>query len=295
MNDSAARAQAESPGSPELPCEAWEGHGARALASRWSVPSVHLYASVGSTNDVARRLASSGAEPGTVVLAERQVTGRGRAGRPWESPPGVGIWLSMIVSSPPDAAAAGLLPLRVGNAVARALDRCIAPSRVGVKWPNDLLVGGLKLGGILCEGAWVGSAQAPVVVGVGLNALQREEDLPPHLSGLATSVRIAADRPVERLMIADAVVAALVDCLREPPAPAALAAELEGRDVLRGRTIEVTDPDTGERRVTGRAMGIAPDGALLVQPDDGPLRAIRSGSIRLAAAPAPATRPPSRT
>lgn len=294
MSDTPPAGRPDDPVPPDVPCDAWEACGARALASRWAVPAVHLYETVGSTNDVARRLASAGAEPGTLVLAERQLTGRGRAGRAWESPPRLGIWLSMIMSPPADADAAGVLPLRAGTAIARAVEPFVHPRRVGLKWPNDLLVDGLKLGGILCEGVWVGSAAGPVVVGVGLNALQREEDLPRHLRGLATSVRLSAGSPVERLAIADAVVTALVADLQTARAtPEALAAELARRDVLRGRIVEVTDPDTGERRVRGMATGIAPDGALLVQPEAEAAREIRSGTVRLAGSSLYSSRSPS--
>lgn len=280
------------PGATDRPSERWEGLAARDLAARWGVPAVHLYETVGSTNDVARRLAASGAETGTVVLAERQLMGRGRAGRPWDSPPGVGVWLSMTAAAPVDAAAAAVLPLRVGVALARALEPLTMPRGVGLKWPNDLLVEGAKLGGILCEGSWTGTDAGPVVVGVGLNVLQRADDLPPPLRGVAISMRMAAGETVTRSAVADAVVSALLDELGDAPLPlATLAQELKARDVLRGKRIAVSDPETGAPRLEGMAIGIAEDGALLVRTRDGQVRPIRSGTVRATDPPIAAPRP----
>lgn len=276
----------------DVPSERWEALAARDLAARWGVPAVHLYEAVGSTNDVARQLAASGAERGTVVLAERQLMGRGRAGRPWDSPPGVGIWLSMIAAAPADAAAAAVLPLRVGVALARALEPFTVPRSIGLKWPNDLLVESAKLGGILCEGSWTGTDAGPVVVGVGLNVLQRADDLPPALRGAATSLRMAAGETVTRTAVADAVVSALLAELRAAPMPAVtLAQELSARDVLRGRRITVSDPETDAPRLEGLAMGIAENGALLVRTSDGQVRPVRSGTVRATDPPVAPIRP----
>lgn len=269
--------------------ELWEGLGAAELERRWAVPAVHLFGSVGSTNDEGRRLAAAGAAPGTVVLADRQLAGRGRAGRPWDSPPGLGVWVSMIVAAPSDAAAAGILPLRAGVAAARALERFVAPTVLGVKWPNDLVIGGAKVGGVLCEGAWTGEVPGPVVVGVGLNVSQSEGDLPPEIRGRATSLALAVGRPVDRLAVADALVHALRDEMVEAAlSPADLAEELAARDVLSGRRVVVTDPETARRRLEGFAAGISPDGALLVRGagDGGNAAAVpipvRAGTVRLA-------------
>lgn len=277
--------------SPDGAADRWEGIGARELERRWGIPGVHLCSDVGSTNDVARRLSSAGAPAGTIVLADRQLAGRGRAGRAWDSPAGVGIWLSLVVPPPRDAVAAGTLPLRVGVAAARALDGFTAPARVGIKWPNDLVLRGEKLGGVLCEGTWTGDRPGPVVVGVGLNVSQGESEIPPELRGRATSLAIATGRPHDRLAVADALVAALRAGVLDAELTATeLAEELAARDVLAGRPVTVTDPESGEPRLAGVATGIADDGALLVRVrgehaeggDDGStVHAVRAGTVRL--------------
>lgn len=277
--------------SVESSAVSWDGLGEAELEGRWGVPGVHLFTDVGSTNDEARRLASAGACAGTIVLADRQLAGRGRAGRVWDSPPGVGIWMSVIVAPPADAAAAGMLPLRVGVAVARAVERFVGPATLGLKWPNDLVVRGAKVAGVLCEGTWTGDRPGPVVVGVGLNVSQREDEIPPQLRGQATSLAAAAGRPLNRLAVADAVVAGLrSEVLDSTLTGRELEDELSVRDVLSGRRVSVTDSETAEPRVEGVAMGIGSDGALLVRvggdsADGGDagaaVEAVRAGTVRI--------------
>lgn len=265
----------------ELPADSWEGTGAGELARRWRVPRVHLFRRVGSTNDIARALAGAGAPAGTVVLAEEQLAGRGRGGRAWESPAGLGLWLS-LVHREKSAEAISLLPLIVGLAAARALEQFAAPATLQLKWPNDLLLDGAKLGGILCEGVWQEGAPALVIVGVGINVLQQPEDFPSAVRPLATSLRIGSGRASPRAEVAAALVPALVDALAlgMTRIGVPLVEELEARDALRGRVVMVTD--AAPEPLHGRALGIAPDGALLLRTREGSLRRVRSGSVRLA-------------
>lgn len=264
----------------DVPADRWEGLRAPELRRRWGVPALHLFDVTASTNDVARRLAAAGAEVGTAVIADRQLAGRGRAGRQWDSPPRVGLWLSMVAAPPPDAVAAASLPLRIGVALAAALDPFTRPSRPAIKWPNDLMLDGAKFGGILCEGAWEGNRPGPVVVGVGLNVAQQAEQFPAEVRETATSISIAHGAPVPRLEVADAVVRALLDALHSPISPHRLEAELEARDLIRGAGVVVSDPVTGAALIEGVAIGIARDGALLVRDAGGALRTIRSGTVR---------------
>lgn len=262
----------------EEPATAWEGFGAAELARRWGAPEVHLFQSVGSTNDVARRLGGAGAPVGTVVLAEEQVVGRGRAGRQWASPPGVGLWFSVVAGRDAEQDVA-VLPLIVGVAVARALDQFLAGGEVGIKWPNDLHVGEGKLGGILCEGTWDGPRRGVVVAGVGLNLLQRLEDFPAEVRERATSLRMAARSEVSRLAVAERVLGAVVRAVRQE-VPLDLAT-LRRKDLVRGSRVVITDPMTGAPLLHGVARGIAPDGALIVRDPGGVERAVRSGTVRV--------------
>src|SRR5690606_35180796 len=139
-------------------------------------------------NDVARSLADAGAPAGTLVLAEQQHAGRGRMGRSWSSGPGLGLYLSFV--GRPLAASLATYPLRIGVAAATALDPWTA-GQVTIKWPNDLLLEGRKLGGILCEASWAGPTVAHMIVGIGLNILHGDSDFPADLRPLATSLRRA--------------------------------------------------------------------------------------------------------
>src|SRR4051812_42306663 len=107
------------------------------------------YDEVGSTLDVAHELAANGAEAGTLIVANAQTAGRGRMGRTWRSEPGAGLWITLI-ERPGDASALEVLSLRVGLALAPALD-AFTDATVQLKWPNDLYLRGRKLGGILIE------------------------------------------------------------------------------------------------------------------------------------------------
>ncbi len=260
----------------DVRAERWEGRGAEELAAAWGVPAVHLFARAGSTNDAARALAEGGAPAGTAVLAEEQTAGRGRGGKSWASPPGLGVWLSVVLR-PPALPAPGLLPLRVGLAAAEALDAFARPGRVEVKWPNDLQVEGRKLGGILCEGSWEGAAPAFVVVGIGVNAGHAPEDFPEELRPHATSLRVASGARPDRAEVAGALVRAVAGLRAFAAAlDAAECAGLEGRDALRGREVRVT----GGPPLTGTALGINPEGALLLRTPGGVLRPVTSGTVR---------------
>jgi BirA family biotin operon repressor/biotin-[acetyl-CoA-carboxylase] ligase len=241
---------------------------------------VHLFSVLGSTNDFARALADAGAPAVTLVLAERQTAGRGRAARAWESPAGVGLWFSLVLRDVP-AGAVAPLPLVVALAVARALDPWVE-TPVGVKWPNVIFLEGRKMGGILCEASWEGGAVSHLTVGVGLNLLQGPGDFPVHLRPLATSLRIETARPVSRFQVASAVIDELrAILLDQPPSPSLLSTtEFTARDVLRNRKIRILAADTGAPLVSGYARGIASDGTLRVESADSTV-AVHTGTVRL--------------
>jgi biotin-[acetyl-CoA-carboxylase] ligase BirA-like protein len=140
---------------------------AAALAHAIGAPLVEVHQSLGSTMDRAHELAQGGAADGTVVLAEEQRTGRGRMGRHWKSGTGEGLWLTSIHREVP-LNGLDVLSLRIGLGIAAALDS-FAAAPVRVKWPNDLLLGRLKLGGILVEARWRDTAIEWVAIGIGIN------------------------------------------------------------------------------------------------------------------------------
>ena len=231
-------------------------------------PSIVRLASTPSTMDALHALAEAGAEAGSAVVAEVQETGRGSRGRSWSSPRG-GLWLSVLAR--PRAAALEVLSLRAGLAVAEVLETLGAEGRVGLKWPNDLMLDDRKCGGILCEARWQGATPAWVVIGLGLNVINA---VPPALAQTATS--LSSMLPA---LTAEALVIPMVEALRRVDAAAGSLddgerARFARRDWLRGRVLAAP--------VTGTADGLAADGALLVRAADGTTTAVRSGTVALA-------------
>ena len=252
----------------------WEGEPVAVWSHLWGVPELEVHDTVGSTNDRVRERAGSGAAPWTVVLAEEQTRGRGRSGDGWHSPPGSGLWISTLV--PVGTSSAPCLPLLVGLAAARALEEAAAGGEVGIKWPNDLMVGDRKVGGILCEGT--GSS---VVVGVGINVRTPPGGFPGSLRGVATSVEDEAGRRVSRATLATGLLNGLRTVMEkrgeegvEELRPGEVE-EVRRRDVLAGRRLV-----TGAGEGTGK--GVDARGALLLERPDGTVARVVAGSVRLA-------------
>ena len=253
---------------------AWEGLPVERWAERWGVPLVETHARLGSTNDRARRIARAGAPSFSVVIADEQTSGRGRAGRRWLSPPGAGLWMTVLLSARPPGHPA--TPLVVGIAAARAVEEVCPGLRVGIEWPNDLTVAGRKVGGILCESWDDGAGSRGMAIGTGINISQQEADFPPALRGRASSLCAMGAASVSRPALAGAMLGRMRELLI--PAPAALNGalhrELAWRDALIGRTVVLGDGETGTAR------GISREGALAFEGRDGGMRSIRSGSVR---------------
>jgi BirA family biotin operon repressor/biotin-[acetyl-CoA-carboxylase] ligase len=239
---------------------------------------LYFYERVGSTNDVALALAGDGAASGTAVLADLQEAGRGRLGRSWWSPPGAGMYLSVVIRTDGLGLHVPLLTLAAGVALATAL-RQVSGLPVELKWPNDLVIGRpwRKLAGILCEANTAGGAGTgpeAVVVGMGMN-LQRSA-YPPAIADRATSVAEECDQLVSRGAIVSATLGALerdVERLRRGDAAGVLRDwRVLAHAALTEAPIRWRDHD-GEHR--GTTVGLADDGALLVR------RAGTSSEIRI--------------
>ena len=232
-------------------------------------PQVLRLGTVGSTMDRLHELAAEGAAPGTVVVAREQTTGRGSRGRSWRSPPG-GLWISALYR-PVTAGGVELLSLRVGLAVAEAVEAAARGARIAIKWPNDLMLGGRKLGGILCEARWQGETLAWVVAGAGINVAN---PVPAELRKLA--VRLADAVPGASPEALEPAVTARLQALAPGTGrldPAELRA-LRGRDWLLNRRLHAPAP--------GIATGIADDGALLVRDAAGVVHEVRAGTVEVA-------------
>ncbi|MGQ0649920.1 MAG: biotin--[acetyl-CoA-carboxylase] ligase [Gemmatimonadaceae bacterium] len=231
------------------PVVEYDGCAPADLSRRCGVARVVVFEEVNSTMDAAHDLAESGAPAGTIVLTDRQSAGRGRGGRVWHAVPGESL-LFTLIERPVDDGALAVLSLRLGMAAARVLDR-FAPGPVQLKWPNDLMIGGGKLAGILLEARWRHQRPEWVAIGLGLNV--RRPPM-PGTAGLAPGtprVEILAD-----LIPALRVAAAATDALSPR--------ELETfalRDWARDRAIVAP--------AVGVARGISSAGALLVETSAG--------------------------
>lgn len=215
------------------------------------------HASVGSTNNQARLLAGGGYPEGTVVLAEEQTSGRGRQGRAWHSPRGEGVFLSVILRPPVDAMEVARLTLVTGVAVVEAAQETTG-IRLGLKWPNDLLYHGAKVGGILTENTGGGA----VIVGIGINTSQAE--FPPELAGKATSLYLASGRRVDRAALVVAVLQHL-EALYAAFLGGALAGILDDwrrYSVTLGQRVRAV---VNDEVVEGLAVDIDDHGALLLE------------------------------
>lgn len=248
----------------------WEGEPIRVWEALWEVPRLEAWHLLGSTNDRARELAAGGAPPFTVVVAEAQSEGRGRGGRRWHSPEGLGLWISVLLR-PCAADAARLASLLVGVAASRAVERVTAGLRARLKWPNDVLLGGRKVAGVLCEATRDGG----LVAGVGVNVRQRPGDFPPELRAHAISLEAARGGPVSRGVLAGALLAEMRELLARPPLrlDGALADEVAARDALVGRPVLL------EGGAQGLARGIDASGRLRVEVTPGEVRPVVAGSV----------------
>ena len=249
----------------------WEGDSSSAWEVRWGVPRLEIHDLISSTNDRARELAEVGAQPFTIVIAEGQSAGRGRAGRRWVSPLGSGLWMSTVAPAV-ERSERSLVSLRAGLATCRAVEQAAPGVRAGLKWPNDVLLEGRKVSGILCEGG-----PGTVVVGVGINV--RAGALPAELADVGVALDELAAEPVDRAALAGFLVAELRTLLG--PGSLSLrdevAREIEVRDVLRNRSVAAA---TGE---VGIARGIGIDGVLHVEVEPGRVRDVVAGGVRIRA------------
>lgn len=235
----------------------------------------------GSTNDDLRRLAGEGAPEGTVVVAGAQDAGRGRLGRAWHSPPGAGLYLSVLLRPRRSAAEAPRWALAAAAAGAEACEDLGVPG-VEVKWPNDLLWGDRKLAGFLAEMRTLPDGSAELVLGAGFNVAHCEEDFPPELRPFATSLALArGGEAPDRERVAEAFLARLASFA--PALAAGSFDEVAARWSARaprasGARVRVKDA-RGEYEATTR--GLAPDGALCVEHDDGTRATLHSGDVLL--------------
>jgi BirA family biotin operon repressor/biotin-[acetyl-CoA-carboxylase] ligase len=242
---------------------------------------LHLFASVTSTNTLLLASAAEGAPEGTVYLAEEQTAGRGRSDHSWHSASGEGLYLSALVKPSLPLRDALLLSLATGLAAGHAIED-VTSLKIDLRWPNDLLLGGKKLGGILVETASETGADALLryaVIGIGINMHQRS--FPPDVAALATSLDLEINTRTtsrEALLIAllRALDLELTHLENRSDANALLARFAQRSSWVRGKRVHV--PERGG--YTGTTAGLDSRGFLLVDADDGSQRTVVSGGVR---------------
>jgi len=237
----------------------------------------HYFAELDSTNTRARELAESGAAEGEIVIAESQTQGRGRLGRRWESPPLSNLYLSIVLRPGLPPKHAPQITLAAAVALVETVGSFL-PRPPVIKWPNDILIDGKKLAGILTEAACDTECVQYVILGIGLNLNYRAETMPETLRQRATSM---ADRAGENLCRETVLVRLIHDLDRcygelEESGFAALRPRWETHFGLRGRRVRV---ELGDQTIIGRAQGIDHEGALIVETDDEQRRSIIAGDV----------------
>jgi BirA family transcriptional regulator, biotin operon repressor / biotin---[acetyl-CoA-carboxylase] ligase len=229
-----------------------------------------------STNRVAFELAQGGAAEGTVVIAEEQTAGRGRAGRAWHSERAAGIYVTLILRPRIAPVQAPLLTMMAGIS-ARSAVAAVTGLTVDLKWPNDLLVGGRKVGGILTEMHAEPTLVKFVIVGIGLNVNQ--EKFPAELAGVATSLRAETGKMQSRMEILVRLLREFEkdyrEFLREGPA-SVIARFEETSSYARGKKVRVT---TGAESFAGVTAGLSVEGLLRVQRENGGVFTVIAGDV----------------
>jgi BirA family biotin operon repressor/biotin-[acetyl-CoA-carboxylase] ligase len=240
---------------------------------------IHVFEQTTSTNDVIEKLARDGAEEGAVVFAEAQTSGRGRLGRKWMSPARKGLWFSVLLRPDLRPQAATQLTVASAAALRRAIEGQTGLSPE-IKWPNDILISGRKVAGILTELSGELDRIKYLLVGIGVDVNLNPGDFPSDLKSQATSLKIELGKPVVRAELAAAILRELDGDYSRIRAGefTAVADEWEEHCTTIGQRLIIR---LGDRRICGRAESLGEDGALLLRTDHGHLERIIGGDVTL--------------
>jgi BirA family transcriptional regulator, biotin operon repressor / biotin---[acetyl-CoA-carboxylase] ligase len=247
--------------------------------------AIEFHATIGSTNDRARAALAELRGEGLAVVADEQLAGRGRRGRSWASPPGVNLMVSVGLHAGVDARLGGQLGAAAALAVQRACSALAPGYDLAIRWPNDLVDSeGRKVAGLLIETALEDGRLAEAVIGIGINANWLRSEMPAEISALATSLAELTGAPIDRVALLGELLAALDDEVSRLEQGRSPVPRLRQCSWLDGRRVEV---DLGDRLLSGRAIGLDDDGALLLE-HDGEVTSLTAGEV-LRVHDAPAT------
>ncbi|MGQ4807139.1 Bifunctional ligase/repressor BirA [Candidatus Entotheonellaceae bacterium PAL068K] len=239
--------------------------------------TLHILDQTPSTNDEAKTLAAQGAPEGTVVLAEQQTQGRGRQGRTFVSPVGVGVYLSLLLRPSVETPRLPPLTLLVAVAAAEAIAE-VTSLPVGLKWPNDVEIHGKKIAGILTEAVMHVGQPPAVIIGIGINVNTTMEQFPASLYHRVTSLALATGYPVDRHQLIAALLAhgeRLYQVFQQTGlAPILARWQHHGR--ITGRRVRVSQATA---KAEGIVVGLDEDGALLVHTGSSEPQRVLSGDV----------------
>ncbi len=249
------------------------------LATKWAGQNLIVYSETDSTNADAVRMGGEGAPAGTLVVADSQRAGRGRRGRRWESPAGVSLYMSLLLRPSFSPNKASMLTLVMALSAAETIEKQTGLA-TGIKWPNDILIGGRKVCGILTEMAVEAEYIQQVVIGVGLNVNQAQAaDFPEEIRDMAASLRMQAGTSFSRAALAAEMMASFeknYEIFTRTEDLSALKNDYQKRLLTFHTEVRVLDPQ-GE--YTGFARGIQDTGELLVELPDGTVRQVYAGEV----------------
>ncbi|MCT2537362.1 biotin--[acetyl-CoA-carboxylase] ligase [Aquibacillus koreensis] len=247
------------------------------LQTEWLGKSIVHKPTIASTQTLAKQLAATGAEHGTIVIADEQTAGRGRMQRTWHSRKGEGIWMSLILRPEILPNKAPQITLLVATVIAEVLSNFnVKPL---IKWPNDILINDKKVSGILTEMQAEQDQIEFMVIGIGLNVNQSKDMFPADLKPIATSLKIQSGQKLDPIVMTQQILMKFEDVYEKYIS--------HGFDVLKGNWLkygyklgEKVYIQTAKRQWYGVIEGIEPDGALRIKNDDGSVETLYSAEIK---------------
>ncbi|MEG2733004.1 MAG: biotin--[acetyl-CoA-carboxylase] ligase [Clostridium sp.] len=246
------------------------------INSSWAGKQIQYFDEINSTNTEAKKAAEEGALHGTLVVADCQNQGKGRRGKEWSSPPGTGIWMSLILRPALSPMSASMLTLVAALAVADGIEKTVN-IKTGIKWPNDIVCDGKKICGILTEMSteleWINY----VVTGIGINV--NTKSFPEEIRDVASSLYLMTGEPISRSRLIGAIMEAYeryYDIFITTCDMSKLIEEYNSRLVNLDNPVKVLQPG---HEYTGHSLGINKEGELLVKTDDGEIHQVISGEV----------------
>lgn len=229
--------------------------------TKWVGKEIHYFETIDSTNTKAKELAEQGAPSGTLVVANQQASGKGRRGRNWESPPNKGIFMTILLKPEINPNHASMLTLVTALAVAQAVND-VTGACARIKWPNDIVINGRKICGILTEMSAQFDYISNIVVGIGINV--HNESFPEELSQMASSLLLECGKKFHRALIIEKVLEHFeeyYEIFLETEDLSQLMGRYNALLVNYGASVRVLDP---QKPFEGKAMGITKKGELIV-------------------------------